>query len=296
MINIKFSFSTGQVYSVTENSTTTLSFALQKLIRNENLEVKINSVLCGGFMKNLNKTFLENKIKNGEVLVVLVETNSASLQQSISNNRHDILEKCLDFLINGCKVPSNIFDKRGNCLGDWEIGRKNGPPGYLKDYYPPIGWTGIGLQALNLYDDRDNEWLGSKNTNGEWYIAYHGIKSIDALKGILSNGFRRGIYQNCKNYTNINPLTNRDYPTCGEGVYFIQNFLETQKYIISFNYLGDNYRVILMCRVNPYKVRIADIGNNLESWIVNGDKLNDINGKRRDDEVRVYRILVFMDR
>ena len=154
MINIKFSFSTGQVYSVTENSTTTLSFALQKLIRNENLEVKINSVLCGGFMKNLNKTFLENKIKNGEVLVVLVETNSASLQQSISNNRHDILEKCLDFLINGCKVPSNIFDKRGNCLGDWETGRKNGPPGYLKDYYPPIGWYGIGLHAWNLYDNQ----------------------------------------------------------------------------------------------------------------------------------------------
>ena len=47
-----------------------------------------------------------------------------------------------------------------------------------------------------------------------------------------------------------------------------------------------------MCRINPYKVRIAKIRYNEESWIVNGDKLDDINGKIRDDEVRPYRILI----
>ena len=47
-----------------------------------------------------------------------------------------------------------------------------------------------------------------------------------------------------------------------------------------------------MCRVNPYKVRIADIGGGKEYWIVEGDKLGDLFGQRRIGEVRPYRILV----
>ena len=35
-----------------------------------------------------------------------------------------------------------------------------------------------------------------------------------------------------------------------------------------------------MCRINPYEVRIADIGNNKEYWIVEADKLGDMNGKK----------------
>ena len=50
-----------------------------------------------------------------------------------------------------------------------------------------------------------------------------------------------------------------------------------------------------MCRVNPYKVRIADIGNGKEFWIVEGDKLGDLLGERKIEEVRPYRILVFKD-
>ena len=52
------------------------------------------------------------------------------------------------------------------------------------------------------------------------------------------------------------------------------------------------FEIILMCRVNPYKVRIASLVNDLESWIVNGDELNDPNGKKYDDEVRINRILL----
>ena len=47
-----------------------------------------------------------------------------------------------------------------------------------------------------------------------------------------------------------------------------------------------------MCRVNPYKVRIANIGNNKEYWIVDGDKPSDLYGIKRSDVVRPYRILV----
>ena len=202
----------------------------------------------------------------------------------------------INFLINECKVPSILLDYNFNCDNEWTDGRKNGPPGFLKDYFPPHGWIGIGLKVLNLYDNGDNTWIGNYNQIGEWYIAYHPIKTINSILGILNKGFRKGPYQDCKNDVNINPLTKNSYPYCGEGVYFIPDINEAKKYTEIFEYLGNKFRIAFMCRINPLKVRIADIGMNDESWIVNGDGLHDINGRKRDDEVRPYRILFFLEK
>ena len=64
----------------------------------------------------------------------------------------------------------------------------------------------------------------------------------------------------------------------------------------TFNYLGNIFKIALMCRINPYAVRIAKLPNDVESWIVNGDELNDPYGRRRDNEVRPYRILFFIEK
>ena len=58
------------------------------------------------------------------------------------------------------------------------------------DYYPPINLIWISLNVLNLYDNGDNSWLNDKNINGEWYIAFHGIRDFHILKCILKEGFR----------------------------------------------------------------------------------------------------------
>ena len=50
-----------------------------------------------------------------------------------------------------------------------------------------------------------------------------------------------------------------------------------------------------MCRINPYKVRISMTSNNVEYWIVNGDDMNDLTGRKKIDEVRPYRILLFKE-
>ena len=50
-----------------------------------------------------------------------------------------------------------------------------------------------------------------------------------------------------------------------------------------------------MCRINPYKVRIFKYGKNKEGWIVNGDRLNDTYGRKYDDEVRLYRVLIYIE-
>ena len=299
MIKFSVKFTTGQQFEVTENSNTLLSSAIDKLLKKEKLDLEIQCLLSNGGKVDKNKTLSENQIINGG-LVIIYAINKEKDTQFPFPKKPEITPKenffkCLNFLIKICKVPINLLDNRGNCLGGWQTGRKNGPPGYLKEYFPPIGWYGIGLHAWNLYDNGNNDWIGNKNTKGEWYICYHGIKSNEALNGILLNGFRKGFYQSCKFDENINPLSNQEYPQCGEGVYFIQKFSETLKYIKTFNYMGDKYRIVFMCRVNPYKVRIAELDDDLESWIVNGDSLNDINGKKRDDEVRIYRILMHID-
>ena len=46
---------------------------------------------------------------------------------------------------------------------------------------------------------------------------------------------------------------------------------------------------------NPYIERIAMNFNNKEYRIVNGDDINDQNGRKRDDEVRDYRILILVE-
>ena len=205
--------------------------------------------------------------------------------------------KFMHFLLYQCNVPYQLIDEDWNCLDNsWRVGKKSGPPNYLKNYYSPQGWFAIGLKVWNLYDNGDNTWLSSQNVEGEWYIAYHPIKTINSISGILINGFRKGPFQNLKDRDNINPLTNEIYPECGEGVYFIPNINDAINYTNKFNYLGNEFRVVFMCRINPESVRICNVGDNNERWIVNGDKLNDINGRKRDEEVRPYRILFYIEK
>ena len=334
MITFKLKLSTGQDFQLTKYSHEIFQSFLDQFLQEQcltNYNFKI--ALIEGSKIDLNKTLIENNIKNGSNVVIMLDknenntlnnNNSLNIDNFLMNNltNYDYIDNlypatiplgntfynpapqiinqnhhiitAINFLINECNIKPEMLDSEGNCLGNWRINQKNGPPEYLKDYYPPLNWIGVGLKVLNVYDNRDNTWLSTLNIKGEWYIAYHPIKSINSILGILINGFRKGPYQDCKDYINLNLLSYRVYPLCGEGVYFIPNIEETKKYTQVFEYLGKKFRIAFMCRINPYKVRIAKIGPMNESWIVNGDDLNDPFGRKRDDEVRVYRILMHL--
>lgn len=51
-----------------------------------------------------------------------------------------------------------------------------------------------------------------------------------------------------------------------------------------------NYIVVIMVRVNPYKIRIPV--RKPDYWIVSGDDLKSGNIGKYDDEIRPYRILI----
>ena len=52
---------------------------------------------------------------------------------------------------------------------------------------------GFGLKVLDTYDNGDNTWIGHYNQEGEFAVAYHGIRSdIGAIRQILNSHLKAG--------------------------------------------------------------------------------------------------------
>ena len=121
---------------------------------------------------------------------------------------------------------------------------------------------------------------------------------MESVNGIINIGFRSGVRQTHNLSKNSNPLTNKEYPLCGIGVYFTPDIDEAKEYTAPIYFKGYYYKVVFMCRINSYKVRIRSAPFNpsnslLDYFIVNGVELKDDVGTKRDYEVRPYRILLF---
>ena len=197
-------------------------------------------------------------------------------------------------LLEGCILEDDMFDEKGNRYNDEEWGRneKRGPSHHLEDYIPPLGYLGYGLKVWDQYDNGDNTWLGYQNVEGEWYVAYHGTGNNEVIGKIVREGLKKGPNQNYSDSENINELSNSIFPICGNGVYLSPEIEVAQDYSqdkegIDLN--GNEYYIIFMCRVNPYKVRFAKKDYS-RYWIVGGDSYNE--GNKSSDEIRPYRILV----
>jgi len=189
------------------------------------------------------------------------------------------------FLMNCCNVSSFLLDSRGDLEHNssyWRVGKFNGPPGYLKKFIPPIGWTAIGLKVSGRFDGGNDNWLGTSNGFGEWYIGYHGVKSSQAIHNICLSGFKKGPGQQEKYKHNSNSLNNFLYPECGEGAYFAQDIDQAASYTSPISYNGKNYKVVFMCRINPNTVKISEQGYEKDYMIANGEY----------NEVRPYRVLI----
>ena len=204
------------------------------------------------------------------------------------------IQEGIDFLKNECYIPLDQLESAHHYIYNSGSKRNIGPQKYPKSFIPPVGWTAIALKVSNKFGN--NSWMGNSNIDGEWYVGYHGVKSKDSINNIFYRGFRKGPGQGYKNYSNINPLTNNVYPQCGEGVYFAQNIDDAKSYCSYINSNnGSQYRVVFMCRINPYSVRISNLGIDRDYMIVNGDNLDDVNGYMRTNEVRPYKILILKE-
>ena len=215
---------------------------------------------------NLNKQQFINKFKNDPEYKEL-------------SNLKDIHE---EVIMGGVKLSRNQLDPRGNRNDGWGIGENRGG----KKYDPPIGWNGIGLKVLDKYDNGNNTWIGMNNSPGEWCVAYHGLargQSSDKVKNITGLVIRGKGKENFKKGAN---QVHKDCPDVfhkgqkvGEGVYCTPTISTAEIYSGVSNINGQNYKTVIMVRVNPKLIRhCTDSGN---YWVVNGTT----------DEIRPYRIL-----
>ena len=148
------------------------------------------------------------------------------------------------------------FDIRGN-RQPYEYSR-NQKRGNL-DYFPPIGWTGIGLNVTK-YDDWEIKF-GKINKKGEWCVVYHGT-SLENAKNIIIEGLKEGNRQNYKD------AKDKEGNQVGIGVYFSPNILIAEAYSKPCN----GIKCVFMCRANPAKLKKIP---KFDYYVVN-DPLNDV--------------------
>ena len=184
--------------------------------------------------------------------------------------------------IEACQLNYNIFDPYyNNQDGGWGIGEKRGG----EDFIPPIGWEGYGLNVKGKYDYGDNTWLDYNDREGVFAVAYLGIsniygnekKYIKYLTEVNSQEILKMNYE--QTYKNDNNLRNFG-EKCGCGVYLFQDPKIAENAAGILDILGVRYKILLMCRVNPKKIRQPNGFKNC--WILNPSP----------DEIRPYRILI----
>ena len=221
------------------------------------------------------------KNKNGLCSLDFVpnQVNIAYQKLKDFNEIKNIEEKSL---IEECQLNIDIFDpKHNNQDGGWGIGEKRGG----EDYIPPEGWFGYGLKVSKKYDNGDDTWLGYYNAKGEFAVAYFGLSNIYANKKNLSHflteinskeALKMGYEQTYKNDKDIRNPEKK----CGGGIYLFQNpkYAENTAGIIDIG--GVRYKLLLMCRVNPVKIRQPE--GFPDCWILNSTP----------SEIRPYRILI----
>jgi len=179
-------------------------------------------------------------------------------------------------ILEACKLTLDMLDERGNRYpNEWPNStQKRGG----KNYYPPTrNWIGYGLKVLDQYDYGNNDWIAMNGNPNEWAVAFHAT-SIQAVEPICKNGgkffssIKEGAGgQKCRYLPNMNRESQKEFQICDEGTYVSPHLEYTLKY---FN------GVIIMCRVNPKKIRIPQ-GFEDSEWITDGTR----------NTIRPYRLL-----
>ena len=184
-------------------------------------------------------------------------------------------------ILGACKLNKDMLDERGNRNPkDWpeppQI--RGGMP-----YYPPThNWIGYGLKVLGQYDNGNNDWIAMDGNKNEWAVAFHGT-STSAVEPIckkygkfFSNVKEGAIWQKCEGLINVNKKSQKDYKFCGQGAYVSPHLEYACQY---FN------GAMIMCRVNPNKIRIPKGEFEENEYITDGTR----------DTIRPYRLLVELE-
>ena len=166
-------------------------------------------------------------------------------------------------VIEGIILNKCILDAQGDHINQkWPHDEDRGGEAYL----PPDGWDRYGLNVYNKYDNRNNDWLSYENIPGEWCIGYSWLNRNNNFNDLNNT------------YENDNDIKHEGQKV-GRGIYCTQDPEIMDKYSQEIIINGEKYKLGLMLRVNPKKIRCPESNDDL--WVVNGFT----------DEIRPYGIL-----
>ena len=206
----------------------------------------------------------------------LDDNKKYQVEQYIRTRKKEIIIIKDSILLEGCKLSPELLEPRFDMRPcDWPYNQYRG----CLPYYPPYNYFGFGLKVLNSYDNGNNIWIGQQNIQGEFAVAYHGIRSsINAVNQIMNSHLKAGQNQNCEN---DDDLLHPGYK-CGKGVYVTPRIEVAEDYTKEFivREINKKFRIVFQCRVNPGRIRQSS--RQPDYWILNG------NGQ----EIRPYRLLI----
>ena len=258
----------------------------------ENNELLLNTEKCNNFINSLkydlskyldidkNDIYIMNpRVPNFTFDFYINDLEESKIKEIIKyiKTKKNIISVKNSVLLEGCRLSPDILDPEFDMKpNDWPInpGDRGGLP-----YYPPYEYIGCALKVRGNYDFGDDTWLGQCNGEGEFAVAYHGVRSnLEAIKAIMDSHFKEGINQNCKDHDDLRHKGKK----CGKGVYVTPRIEVAERYTQDFYVfeLKKKYRIVFQCRVNPETFRQSSIIP--EYWILKGD----------GQEIRPYRILI----
>lgn len=190
-------------------------------------------------------------------------------------------------IMEGCKLTTKLLSQEGNNKDPyWGKNERRG--GY--DYIPPEGWIGYGLNVRKKYDGANDAWLSyQNNVNNQYAVAYYPIRSkhedskemkklIANLSNLNNMNDDKDTYHNI--FANEIDINSPNGEKCGNGIYLYQDIKIAEHNASLIEVKGVLYKVILMCRVHPKRIRIPQ--NYPFVWILNSNTF----------EIRQYRILI----
>jgi len=228
-----------------------------------NIKLRI-SIACNVSQSNI--YFFGHNFSTFEVNLILYK-QKVELEKFLNNFDINITESTL---LNNIILSPNIFDSNFNKKEvDWPT--ENLKRGGTK-YYPPFGWVGMALKIKERYG-KDDIWLGKKNKEGEWPVAYYGVgKGNNVLKDLLSI-----LDESFKDYSE-NSKKDKETP---KKIHLFKKISDAEKQAEKIKIRNSNLIIqfAFMTRVNPDKLKDFDS-------FPSSFKLN-----RTDEEVRPYRLL-----
>ena len=239
----------------------------------ENIKRRISNIFN---ISQDNIYFFNHNLNTFEADLLIYNQNLYKLENILKNYN---LLAVKHILLSEIILSPNIFNINF-CKNENEWPENNLKRGGKK-YYPPYGLIGVALKIDHKYDKNNNVWLGKKNKEGEWPVAYLGIAKGNVFKKILSV-INNSLIKDSENFIkNIEKIQNK-FIFGGEDVYVTPNIKNAIEHadIIKLGGNDFKFKFVIMARVNPNKIR-SHIGLK-EGWILRGN----------NEEIRPYRLLI----